>query len=158
LSRFFSERILRVKKNAHSGCTRRHNSSAHHRLACFCSAHRRLACFCIAMFAHRYPHSVHAHSDGCGRLCLSYHQHTGRLRSQVGGKYCCCPGAMYRDGVEKDESCFDTPCSASVYSRTAPLRSSSRGLASAVPKERERTFIMVKPDAVQRGLVGQIIT
>ena len=33
----------------------------------------------------------------------------------------------------------------------------SRGLASA-PKQRERTFIMVKPDAVQRGLVGQIIT
>lgn len=33
----------------------------------------------------------------------------------------------------------------------------SRGMASA-PKQRERTFIMVKPDAVQRGLVGQIIT
>jgi len=25
-------------------------------------------------------------------------------------------------------------------------------------KERERTFIMVKPDAVQRGLVGNIIS
>jgi len=40
----------------------------------------------------------------------------------------------------------------------APLRAASRGLASLNMKERERTFIMVKPDAVQRGLVGNIIT
>ena len=42
--------------------------------------------------------------------------------------------------------------------RAAQLRSASRGLASLNMKERERTFIMVKPDAVQRGLVGNIIT
>jgi len=42
--------------------------------------------------------------------------------------------------------------------RVAPLRAASRGLASLNMKERERTFIMVKPDAVQRGLVGNIIS
>ena len=42
--------------------------------------------------------------------------------------------------------------------RAAALRSANRGLASLNMKERERTFIMVKPDAVQRGLVGNIIT
>ena len=42
--------------------------------------------------------------------------------------------------------------------RAAQLRSASLGLASLNMKERERTFIMVKPDAVQRGLVGNIIT
>ena len=26
------------------------------------------------------------------------------------------------------------------------------------PVQRERTYIMIKPDAVQRGLIGQIIT
>ena len=43
-------------------------------------------------------------------------------------------------------------------SRATPLRTASRGLASLNMKERERTFIMVKPDAVQRGLVGNIIS
>ncbi|KAJ1492263.1 nucleoside diphosphate kinase [Baffinella frigidus] len=38
--------------------------------------------------------------------------------------------------------------------RTAAVR----GLSSLNMKERERTFIMVKPDAVQRGLVGNIIS
>ena len=41
--------------------------------------------------------------------------------------------------------------------RAAQLRSASRGLASLNMKERERTFIMVKPDGLQRGLVGHII-
>jgi hypothetical protein len=36
-------------------------------------------------------------------------------------------------------------------SRVAPLRSAKQGLASLNMKERERTFIMIKPDAVQRG-------
>lgn len=45
-----------------------------------------------------------------------------------------------------------------ICSRAAALRSANRGLASLNMKERERTFIMVKPDAVQRGLVGNIIT
>ena len=49
-------------------------------------------------------------------------------------------------------------CVVALCSRGATLRSASRGLASLNMKERERTFIMIKPDAVQRGLVGNIIT
>ena len=30
-------------------------------------------------------------------------------------------------------------------------------MAESAPANRERTFIMIKPDGVQRGLVGQII-
>jgi hypothetical protein len=53
---------------------------------------------------------------------------------------------------------FPTDPLSPVCRRVAPLRAASRGLASLNMKERERTFIMVKPDAVQRGLVGNIIT
>jgi hypothetical protein len=34
----------------------------------------------------------------------------------------------------------------------------SRGLATLNMKERERSFIMIKPDAVQRGLVRRWLT
>ena len=53
---------------------------------------------------------------------------------------------------------FPTDPLSPVCRRVAPLRATSRGLASLNMMERERTFIMVKPDAVQRGLVGNIIT
>jgi len=56
-------------------------------------------------------------------------------------------------------------CSAPSFSNAAVTRTpllragaASRGFASLAMKERERSFIMIKPDAVQRGLVGNIIT
>merc|ERR1712086_945980 len=42
------------------------------------------------------------------------------------------------------------PCDTSQYSKTLDNISKMAG-------NRERTFIMLKPDAVQRGLVGEII-
>lgn len=40
----------------------------------------------------------------------------------------------------------------------APQKEESKQQAVAVPAgQRERTFIMIKPDGVQRGLIGKII-
>ena len=44
------------------------------------------------------------------------------------------------------------------YNRRAPVvQASAASEDSPKPKQRERTYIMIKPDGVQRGLVGEVI-